>query len=36
VIGGPSPGFRLGLTEATRLVVERSLGLLGISAPERM
>jgi arginyl-tRNA synthetase len=36
VIGGPSPGFRLGLTAATRSVVERSLGLLGISAPERM
>jgi arginyl-tRNA synthetase len=36
VIGGPSPGFRLGLTAATRSVVERSLDLLGIAAPEQM
>jgi len=36
VIGGPSPEFRLGLVEATRAVVARSLDLLGIEAPERM
>jgi arginyl-tRNA synthetase len=36
VLGVPEEPFRLALSEATRAVIARSLGLLGISAPETM
>ena len=36
VLGVPEEPFRLALAEATRGVIARSLGLLGISAPETM
>lgn len=36
VLGVPEEPFRLALAEATRAVIARSLGLLGISAPETM
>jgi arginyl-tRNA synthetase len=36
VLGVPEEPFRLALSEATRGVIARSLGLLGISAPETM
>ena len=36
VLGVPEEPFRLALSDATRGVIARSLGLLGISAPEAM
>jgi arginyl-tRNA synthetase len=36
VLDSESEGFRLGLCQATQLVVARSLDLIGVEAPERM
>ena len=36
VIGGGAESFRLGLCEATRLVIARCLDLVGVEAPDRM
>jgi arginyl-tRNA synthetase len=36
VVGGDNEAFRLALCEATQRVIARSLGLLGVSAPDSM
>jgi arginyl-tRNA synthetase len=36
VLDGEAPEFRLGLCEATRAVIGRSLELIGVDAPDRM
>jgi arginyl-tRNA synthetase len=36
VLGSESQAFRLGLVQATRAVIARSLDLVGVGAPERM
>jgi arginyl-tRNA synthetase len=36
VLGSDAQAFRLGLVEATRTVIARSLDLVGVEAPERM
>ncbi len=36
VLESDQQAFRLGLVQATRLVIARCLGLVGVDAPERM
>jgi arginyl-tRNA synthetase len=36
ILGSEAQGFRLGLCRATQTVIARSLGLLGVDAPDRM
>ena len=36
VLGSDQEAFRLALVRATQAVVARSLGLIGVEAPERM